>query len=128
MPLTRISIEQIQSDRWLAEVEAGGASSARREQFSERDFDALMRRVTETHDRLTGRHREAAGRRIAEVEAGGGAPLAEAPLSFEAIRVDERAELIAEADRLGVKVDRRWRDERLRTEIAATVARDDAAP
>ena len=51
MPLARVEIEQIESHRWVAEVEIGGFMAKRR-RVTATDWDSIMAAVVETHDAL----------------------------------------------------------------------------
>ena len=135
MPLSRIEIEQIGPGRWVAEVEAGGSSAVRRH-VAAPSFDEMVLAVVEAHAELTAppavkapvplvRELEAAqSERIQrEVDAQAEAERAVyeptpllVPHGAQVVDVS-REDLLAEAANLGVDVDRRWGDTRLRVEI-----------
>lgn len=134
MPLSRIEIEQLGSDRWVAEVEAGG-TTARRKRVLGASFDQIVAAVVEAHGELTAPPAPKAattdGLLVMRVPTGtkGGNVLAALgmPASFDDVKARETADddaepagldaLREEAAALGVEVDGRWGERRLRHEI-----------
>lgn len=126
MPLSRIEIEQLGPDRWVAEVEAGG-TSARRQRVTGTSFDDIMSGVIDAHAALTAppaakdampaktaREAEAVeSDRIAadvdDIKAREASDDDAEPVSLDALR--------EEAAALGIDVDGRWGERRLRHEI-----------
>ncbi len=129
MPLSRIEIEQIGPGRWVAEVEAGGTSAVRR-RVTAPNFDDVMLAVVEAHAELTAPPAPKV-LSVRETEAAQSERIAEEVVAYQAAErerhgdVEElpsRGELLAEADRLGVEVDRRWGAARLQEAIDAAKA------
>ncbi len=126
MPLSRIEIEQIGPGRWVAEVEAGG-TSARRKHVSGENFDDVLLAVVEAHAELTAPPAPPKVMSVRETEVAQSERIAE---EVEAQQKGERAvyelrsreELLAEVDRLGIDVDRRWGAARLQEAIDAAKA------
>ena len=131
MPLSRIEIEQIGPGRWVAEVEAGG-TSARRRQVKAENFDDVMLAVVEAHAELMAPPAvKAPVLSVRETEAAQSERIAEEVVAYQEGErerhgdVDEmpsRGDLLMEADRLGVKVDRRWGAASLQEAIDAAKA------
>lgn len=106
MPLARIEIEQIEGNRWTAEIEAGGLPGGpnfKRTAARAGDFEAVMAEVRRVYyEQVTPRAERPA------------APVLDTlspPID------DELAALRAQAKRDGVEVDGRWGAARLRQAI-----------
>ena len=128
MPLSRIEIEQLGPGRWVAEVEAGGTSAVRRH-VTALNFDEIVLAVVEAHAELTA---PPAVKAPPVQERAGPWEMVEVNLPSheelrEVIDASEREEdelpsreaLLAEADRLGINVDRRLGAARLQVIIHA---------
>lgn len=126
MPLTRIEIEEIGPGRWVAEVEGGGTSAVRRSVRAV-SFDAIILAVVDTHAALTAPPAQKAAP-AAAAEPLRGQTASERVAMENTALVAEVAALPAldalrdRAAALGVDVDGRWREPRLREEMERAVA------
>lgn len=105
MPLTRCNIEQLDGHRWVAEVEMGGMSSARRVPLWATTFDDLMVAIIRAYDA----HFQVPGEARIVRDAEPAKP--------------QGKDLVADAEALGIRVDGRWSTARLAAEIAAARSR-----
>lgn len=118
MPLARIEIEQHEGHRWHAEVEAGGLPGGpnfRRVEVNAQSYEEIQAAVTEAYRSLIPPPPQQP-----EIFA----ESAETHARHAAIMADvagepTRAALLAKAEVLGIEVDRRWGETRLREAIAA---------
>lgn len=122
MPLARFEVEQLEGNRWVAEVEAGGFAGMpnfRHVRLNATSFEAMMAAVNEFYCTQT------TPKPLAEPEP---TPLQEAMSQQDAESEEdpgprdphdnERILLRREADALGVDIDLRWGAKRLKAEIA----------
>ncbi len=139
MPLGRIEIEEIGPGRWVAEIEAGGSSAVRRS-VRATSFDDIILAVVEAHAALTAPPAPPKVVTPATLEHMIAAPVRGVDIASPAVReayatTSERAAaesaalaqevaalpalnaLRERAAELGIDVDGRWREPRLRAEI-----------
>lgn len=101
MPFARFEIEQIEGNRWHAEIEAGGLPGGpnfRRNHLNGDSFEEIIAKVTRAYQALLPRSAED-----------------ETP----AEESNGKDELLTYADEHGIEVDKRWGEGRLRAAIAA---------
>src|SRR5712691_4368588 len=123
MPFARFEIEQIEDQRWHAEVEAGGLPGGpnfRRVHLNGESFEAIMAAVTQAYRALLPpepagidqgvRIRPSAGGQEGGIEEG---HELEAPTDAGATK----AELLAYAEEHEIGVDKRWGEGRIRAAI-----------
>lgn len=128
MPLARFDIEQIEGNRWVAEVEAGGFRGQRNfehRRVTATSFEGVIAAVSEFYYRQVPPAVSVVVSSVTHGVSGDGTVIAETP----AVVTDEhehdgleRAALRSEAKSLGVDVDKRWSVKRLHAEIAKAKA------
>ena len=109
MSLCRIDVQQLAPDRWVTEIECGAFSQRKRVVLRGRSFDEMMNLIGEAYVRQT-----LPPAHMVPQEAVAAAPPEPVPEPEELSHDD----LMAEAEALGMKVDRRWSAARLRDELA----------
>lgn len=106
MPFARFEIEQIESQRWHAEIEAGGLPGGpnfRRVVVNGGSYEEIVAKVTTAYEALL--------------------PQPDEP-ETPAEDSNTREELLAYAEEQGIDVDGRWGERRLRAVIAAREEKD----
>ena len=106
MPLTRIEVEQLGADRWVAEVELA-ASAVRRVPLRARSFDGIVTQIISAYDKHHGLPGDVA------IVRGAANAAASGDGANDVLR--------ARAEALGVRVDGRWGAARLLQEIEGAI-------